>query len=604
MANSSSMRFDNLDALVNSNLQQNDLFSDYNDPNYTKASIDDLSSKSLNDIAIAKRYEGARAAKRLEKFMLDQRSASMAKQILAPPPFVGPTLAGSGQSSLFANYNTAQQNAYLASYGRTSIPPQFKSSDVSIGKIPIASSNNTQSDAKTVDTIAKGTEKGFKAGIASYLITSSANAFTNYLTSSAGIQRAAMGSVFGNGYNYGGAARINSMDVRQSASLAQVGLGALGSAIGLFGGAGGVMVGGALGNAAGAMLGASATSKADLQVEALSRAINLRMGIDVMKNTNPAAYKALSGGINGGFSNKGDAYIADPLNELAQSIAKGVGVYNKNFKEIDRMTVSAAAFNMSVGQAAKFGSSVGALSGMKGFNLQNLIDTAGAYGISPDLLSERTLSYIPTAGGNVGTAQDIAAKSFSQSPGYAAHVAGLASTPAIQRFINNQLFTMAGVSYADYMNPDAKGHAKAVAEVNKILSGEQYGQTIPLREALINMEGTTRATADYYDQENQKRQIESHGITMTKSQLAYRNMQQSQNIAGLNDVLDLDEVRSQFNSFNNSLGGGTHELRSFTDSIMDTANALNNLIDTISGVDPKDKSGRYVHQSGKTSSGN
>lgn len=617
MANSSSMRFDNLEALTNNNIDpdyslqddgQGDLFANAIQ-NVTTA---DLGPKRQKEIELRRRQKGAEAAARLERFLIKARSDALQKQLSSAQPrmpyeFVGPKLPPTNQGELFTNYNTAQEDAYLRSYGTKTVPPQFRSPNISLGKIPTASIKEKDVEKGTEDGVKKAFKSPeFKAGIIGGIATVIGSTIGTYLTSSAQMSKSVQGSIFGNGYDYGGLYDVNLISAKRTAAMAKAGFvtggAAAGAAIGgtILPGVGaipGAIAGAYAGDIAGDIFGSYYTSKSDMHTQALSRAANLRMGILSMSNINPSAAAALGGT----YSDMSDNNISSPLNELAQSIAKGVGVYNKNFGQIDKMTHIAAAFSMNMSQANKFGSTVGALSGMKGFNLNSFAAIAKVYGISPDLLGERTLSYIPTAGGNVGTAQDLAAKSFSQSPGYAAHVAGLASTPAIQRFINNQLFTMAGVNYADYMNPHAKGHAKAVAEVNKILSGEQYGQTIPLREALINMEGTTRATADYYDQENQKRKIESGDIKETRQQLYIENLQKNANLNALHNNIDTDAIQTSLNQFNISLGNSSGNINNVNKNLIIMNEEISKLNIKFGNIAD---GGTITHQSGKTSSGN
>jgi hypothetical protein len=396
------------------------------------------------------------------------------------------------------------------------------------------------------------------------LILSTANKLFSS-QSTAGL--AMMQNPYTNGYDYGGQVS-GVMQANTQKENAYVGLGAagIGAIIGSVVPVIGTAVGAIAGSLVGGAYGSYASSQTNLKSMAASSLVNNTMNAQALSATNQAAQGIYTKGMY-------NRRITDVEQPLVLAMSKAAGVYNRNFKEIDKLTDYVRAGNMSIQQGAGLTGAVSFLTqGMNQKQQGNFIDkmkqSFSAYGVVDPASTAVSAMMFKQAGMGASDAAELAARATGLNPGAQGALSNYYSQPitsrGMQNFISKSIY---GVNLPNLVT--GKGDARAEAYRKNALNFEKTGNLGSLDPRAMGFEQLYNLT----NEQTVGKQIESRAITSTPDQKRIQDLT-NQTIAKNAEGMTLEKAIGTLNGEIDSTSKGFSQLGDTTKQLTNAFNGL------------------------------
>ena len=434
---------------------------------------------------------------------------------------------------------------------------------------------------RVADSTSKGTAKALSdknlwqaiGAVGSLSVISSANA--GYRRAQTQIGLTSLNNPMANGYDYGGTvASLINLSEQKNASILGAGATLVGSAIGgAIGGIKGATIGGATGEGLSAPIISYELGKTAIKSKALGDYVNNRMQIEALRGTNAPAYNIQQSAMKG-------RQLTDIEVPFITTIAKGIGVYNNNFKAVQKLTNSIVNFSQSaqldIGTASQVSGAAGLLSRTKGFDFEKTKQLFNTYGTTDYAGGLSGAVNFAQAGFNPQKAVEMSLQYQSMNPGFQAAAGG---------FYGNSLGRAQGglVARAFGGNPEAlydannKGHGAAVSGAlnirNKYLqyikSGDSANAILQANLYSLQTGGADITQAPLFDM--QKRDLINKPVGTTGVQAATLKTIDQQRSQALNGTLDINKAANDLvqlgtgaTNVSQSFGGLTNATNSLT----------------------------------------
>lgn len=547
----------------------------------------------------------------LSKFVTNTKSYTTASNIL--DKHVDARLASARASQQRAIFNSTDRGASIRerSLSNSSLNAQTRFmreqaiSDLRAGSSVAFARGDTKEGTRLQklweSAISRGTRDGLNksalgkiGGFGSLLYAAKlgANQLSSYYNANAQIGIAAMTNPFTNNYDYGSPmSRIMQLSAQQHYSMASLGLTGAGAGIGaLLGGPMGLGVGATIGGTIGQIFGAAGNSKASLQADAISNYINQRMTNEALLNSNASASQLLTS-THGIFRNKfsigkgDDKTELDPTMPLAREIAKGVAVYNRNYKEMDTLTNLAIAAQVPMSQLAKLGGAAGLLN-LNGSQISKMANLASNSGISITDLMEKTLMF-QQGGFSKDSAMNAAARSFQQVSGFQTMQQSFYGSSSLNRAQQAILARSWGIDVEALYDPSNPNHAQAMMRAANL---SKYNPKNPMGNLIGNAKAAALGISQsFFNPNNINDAFNNSGSSVAKInpnsyQMKIAALTEATSINAKNrGTIDVNEITKAVGNFAQDLSGTTMNLDNFN-------SALKQVIDTLKNANPGNSS--------------
>lgn len=384
---------------------------------------------------------------------------------------------------------------------------------------------------------------------------------------------AMMQNPYTSGYDYGGQVsgvmQANTQKENAYVGLGAAGIGAIvGSIVPVIGTAIGAIAGGLVGG----VYGSYASSQTNLKSMAASSLVNNTMNAQALSATNQAA----SGLYNQGMTGR---RITDVEQPLVLAMSKAAGVYNRNFKEIDKLTDYVRAGNMSIQQGAGLSGAVSFLTqGMNQKQQGNFIDSMkqsfSAYGVVDPAATAANAMLYKQAGMAPSDAAELAARATGLNPGAQGALSNYYSQPITSRGMQNFLAkNIYGVNLPNLVT--GKGDARANAYRKNALNFEKTGNLGALDPRALGFEQLYNLT----NLQTVSKQTDIRDITSTPTQKKIQSLT-NQTIAQNAKDMTLEKAIGTLNGEIDSTSKGFSQLSDTTNQLV---NAFNGLMTKIGG---------------------
>ena len=398
-------------------------------------------------------------------------------------------------------------------------------------------------------------------GGAALFVNSASKIFSSQST--AGL--AMMQNPYTNGYNYGGdVAGVMQANTQKQNAYVGLGTAGIGGALMMSGNlytkiAGGVIAAG------GQLYNSYNSSETNLKAAATNSFVNNTMNAQSLSATNQAA----SGLYNQGMSGR---RITDVEQPLIIAMSKAAGVYNRNFRAMDKLTDYVSAGNMSIQQGAGLSAAVGFLTkGMNAKQQGSFLDTMkqsfSAYGVTDPASAAANAMLYKQAGMSPSNAAELAARATNLNPGAQGQLTSFFSQNMTSRW--QQEYIAKHLFHSNLRNAvTGKGDPVANRFREEFLKAEKTGGlpspgAMYYDTSLLNL--TNLQTVD--------NQSESRNITSTADQkklLAVTNQTVATNAQGVT----LDKA---IGTLNDEIVSSSNKLSMFTEAVNAAASALNKI---------------------------
>jgi hypothetical protein len=378
---------------------------------------------------------------------------------------------------------------------------------------------------------------------------------------------AMMQNPYTNGYDYGGQVS-GVMQANTQRENAYVGLGAagIGAIIGSVVPVIGTALGGIIGGLAGGVYGSYSSSQTNLKSMAASSLVNNTMNAQALSATNQAASSLYNQGMTG-------RRITDVEQPLVLAMSKAAGIYNRNFKEIDKLTDYVRAGNMSIQQGAGLSGAVSFLTqGMNQKQQSTFIDSMkqsfSAYGVPDPAAAAANAMLYKQAGMAPSDAAELAARSTGLNPGAQGALSNYYTQPITSRGMQNFLSkNIYGVNLPNVVT--GKGDARAEAYRKNALNFEKTGNLGALDPRALGFEQLYNLT----NLQTVENQSESRAITSTPTQKKIQALT-NQTIAENAKDMTLEKAIGTLNGEIDSTSKGFSQLSDTTNQLVNSFNGL------------------------------
>jgi hypothetical protein len=191
----------------------------------------------------------------------------------------------------------------------------------------------------------------------------------------------------------------------------------------------GAMVGGSKGAAAGFGIGSTAglgagevyasyqNSKTKPLNEIMAQTIDQKLQAKSLKDTNYYSYNNMQNSKRYMNSGKNETERSSfVLAPTIKEVAKGTSVYNKNYREMDKLTDYIVRARVPMSKIAEYTSKVAEV-GVTGKDMDRMFGLSNTYGISADAIADRTIKLMQ-GGLSRGQALEVAGSSFNSTSGF------------------------------------------------------------------------------------------------------------------------------------------------------------------------------------------